>query len=1118
MSEVDQNVNWGKASRLKVSGYGKVHLCLGNRTRTIWAFFIPEFGMEILSVGSLNSTAALAAQNKVHLIDMRSRETIASGFREKKIYWIHAEIVEHNPSHAILHTSEDQEPHHEEGQSSQELDSKSNVIFKWHCRLAHIGVEPIVRILNEMNVKIPKGHIQEFKNKRCHICLRAKYNTKVNKASSNKMDYEICERIHTDLGGPLPQTWDRYRYYIMFLDKKTRYLVVKLLKTKDEAEKAFIEFKAVARGKIREVFSDNGSEFVNKRFEARLSEWGIEHKKTPAYTKESNGLIERVNLTLMNKVRSMIMDANLPGYLWGEALKAAVFVYNRIPHKGIDHKTPYELYHNGRKGEIKQLKRWGSLVYYNNNKQKTKLQPRTQPAVLVGYTDYPNIYEVWDPKVRKRLPTRDLTILESRFLKQGKDSTSALEMPFLHRDPLSIYIDRQTPDQTDGSPGCTTRTKLAREVQQKHSAGRPSVQGPAQPEDESQGENEPMDIDPSTGESASGGVMMKVPRDVPPPPVVSEPPDIAVDDYGKEIEDSIIVKQLLFTVEDTLLANQITSIDNNGDEPGLFLLTIATDQEPNSLREANKSLYHLEWRKAAEEELDELVKQDTFEIVDKPVNTNIIGGRWVFKQKPIGDPNAVKPSHITNEDHTIRFKARWVVQGFNQQLGIDYLETFSTTCRTETWRTLLITAINKGWLIIQYDVKNAFIHALIDYDVYMRLPEGFYNDPKFKGKVAKLKKALYGLKQAPRLWYQFLANALAKIGYSKNPYDEACFINNENGNILVAHVDDMLIIAQDHKFVQKLEDQLAKEMKIERIGPVKSFLGHDIEINYEKKTLFISQPGYTRKILQRFDVENRFKRSKLPGTPGLKLPKNTQQATPDEISDYQQQIGSLLYLSLKTRPDVTYSVNAAARFMSNPSHDHFKELEKIWGYLRNYPDLGILYDCAGDLQIRGYSDSDWAGNVDNRASTQGYIYGLTNGNLINPISWNSQLQRSIATSSTEAEYMALKEATKEGIYLYNLVNWFNEKLGWKLNLEKPIVFEDNQGALKLAKNPGFHKRMKHIDIAYHYTREEVNKGTISIHDVRSALNLADGFTKNFTIDSLGYLTERCGLMKLSDRE
>lgn len=1109
MEDVDQSVNWGKASRLKVQGYGKVHLNLGTKTKTLWAFYIPQIGLNILSVGSFNSTSASFTKNRVHLIDNRTKEILATGYKENKIYHLNAEIVYGKVlPESLLQTSLGPGPGPLPGQPSQTLDTRTNIIFKWHCRLAHIGLTPILKILDGMNVKVSKDSIEEFRTKKCHICLQAKYNTKINKVSSNKKDYEVSERIHTDLGGPLPKTYNNYRYYITFLDKKTRYLVVKLLKTKDEAIKAFAEYKAQARGDIRELVSDNGTEFVNQRFELRLSEWGIAHYKTPAYTKESNGLIERLNLTLINKVRSLLLDANLPDYLWGEALLAAVYVYNRVPHRSLHYQTPYELYHNGRKGDINHLKRWGSLVYYNDNKQKTKLQPRTQRAILVGYTDYPNIFKLWDPKSKRPVHSRDLTILENHFLKEEKSGTTSLETPSLHRDPLTIHLDNPTSNLTDESPRCNTRARLAERVQDEHRAGSQTVERPASPVVTRSGENDPMDLDPPRGEIDSRGGI-----DDP----GSDPGGVQLDNYDKEIQDTIVVKQLLYTVEDTLLSNQLTSIDNNGNQESLFLLTVSI-KEPNSLKEADQSAYHLQWRKAAEEEINELIKQDTFEVVDKPINTNIIGGRWVFKEKPIGDPNAVKSSHITNEDRTIRFKARWVVQGFSQQLGIDYLETFSTTCRTETWRTLLITAVNKGLLVIQYDVKNAFVHAPIDYDVYMKLPEGFYKHPKFKNKCAKLKKALYGLKQAPRLWYQYLAKALMAIGYEKHPFDEGCFVNPATGNILIAHVDDMLLIARDESIIQQLEAELAKVMNIERIGPVKSFLGHDISINYEKKTLRISQLGYTKKILERFDVKNRFRASNLPGTPGIKLQKNPNQATPEQISDYQQQIGSLLYLSLKTRPDLAYCVNNCARYMSNPSSQHFQELRKIWGYLLQHPDLGILYNCSGKLQIRGYCDSDWAGNLDNRSSTQGYIFGLTGTHDLNPISWCSQLQKSTALSSTEAEYMALKEAIKEAIYLFNLLNWLNKNLSWGYEIETPIVFEDNQGALKLAENPSFHKRTKHIDISFHYSRSKVQDGEVRILDVRSACNLADGFTKPLSAEVLQYLKEKARLVKLSDQE
>ena len=178
------------------------------------------------------------------------------------------------------------------------------------------------------------------------------------------------------------------------------------------------------------------------------------------------------------------------------------------------------------------------------------------------------------------------------------------------------------------------------------------------------------------------------------------------------------------------------------------------------------------------EEIEELERQGIWELVDLPHNRQALGGRWVYKKK------------INNTNDTIKYKSRWVVQGFNQVEFLDYMETFSTVCRPETYRIAFVLTISNGWLILQYDVKNAFVHADIDEEIYVQLPTGFYNN---NNKVCRLRKALYGLKQSLRLWYKYLSKILNKLGYAVFNCDEGAFINPTTQSIIMCYVDDLLI-------------------------------------------------------------------------------------------------------------------------------------------------------------------------------------------------------------------------------------------------------------------------------------------------------------------------------------
>ena len=203
--------------------------------------------------------------------------------------------------------------------------------------------------------------------------------------------------------------------------------------------------------------------------------------------------------------------------------------------------------------------------------------------------------------------------------------------------------------------------------------------------------------------------------------------------------------------------------------------------------------------------------------------------------------------------------------------------------------------------------------------------------------------------------------------------------------------------------------------------------------------------------------------------------------------------------------------------MSNPNIDHFKALEYIWKYLLMFPDLGLIYNCNGDsFIIKGYIDSDYANDINERRSTTGYIFSFSNNianNIANNniISWNSQLQKTVALSSCEAEYVALKEGIREAIYLNNLYKYFNNKLNLNYIIKTPVLFVDNQSAIKLAENPKFHKRTKHIDIIYHYSRQAINDNLVSIVYIPTKEQLADFLTKNLPNPQHKYLLKKANI-------
>jgi hypothetical protein len=504
-------------------------------------------------------------------------------------------------------------------------------------------------------------------------------------------------------------------------------------------------------------------------------------------------------------------------------------------------------------------------------------------------------------------------------------------------------------------------------------------------------------------------------------------------------------------------------------------IAIPAIEEPNNLEEVKASKDSKQWYLAIQKELNELKRQNTWDLVPLPPNRKPLKGRWVLKIKypPEGEPI---------------YKARWVAKGFQQRFGIDFNETYANTVNPVAYRLILALAAHYDWEIYQWDVKSAYPNATLTETVYVQQPTGF-EDPNNPTYVCQLKKALYGLKQSAREWETFLKKLLGQMSLIPLKIDQSVYISRDPDDllILITYVDDILAIAKTPERIQQAYNELNKVIIINNLGPANIFLGIEISRDRPKGLISLHQETYTRKILKRFNKQINLRED--PTTPGLigqSLEPNTDEISIDIIKKYQQEVGSLIYLMTKTRPDLAYPIGLLARFMANPGPQHFKALERVWKYIGQTPNLGLLYQST-PTSLLGYCDADWGGDIGTRRSTTGYIY-LYRGTAI---SWNSKLQKTVALSSCEAEYMALKEAIKEQLYIRALT----KEIPYLRDLPSYTLYTDSHSAIELAKNPLFHYRTKHVDIQYHFVRENVQNQVTLLEFIPTEGQLADALTK-----------------------
>jgi len=494
------------------------------------------------------------------------------------------------------------------------------------------------------------------------------------------------------------------------------------------------------------------------------------------------------------------------------------------------------------------------------------------------------------------------------------------------------------------------------------------------------------------------------------------------------------------------------------------------------------------WRKAMEAEITSIEENNTWELVELPEEAKVIGLKWIFKTK------------FNEKGEVDKFKARLVAKGYHKRYGVDFYEVFAPVAKWDTIRLILGLAAEKGWSVFQLDVKSAFLHGDLKEDVFVEQPKGFEVEEE-SSKVYKLKKALYGLKQAPRAWYSRIEEFFGKEGFEKCYCEHTLFVKKERSDFLVVsvYVDDLIYTGSSMEMIEGFKNSMMEEFAMTDLGKMKYFLG--VEVIQDERGIFINQRKYAAEIIKKYGMEG-CNSVKNPIVPGQKLTK----AGAGDVVDptkFKQLIGSLRYLTT-TRPDLIFSVNLVSRYMESPNEQHLLAVKRILRYVQGTLDLGIQYERGGATELVGFVDSDYAGDVDDRKSTSGYVFMLGGG----AIAWASKKQPIVTLSTTEAEFVSASYGACQAVWLRNVL----EEIGCRQE-GGTLVFCDNSSTIKLSKNPVLHGRSKHIHVRYHFLRELVKEGTIRLDYCTTTDQVADIMTKAVKREVFEELRERMGVRR-----
>ncbi|GJS17745.1 putative ribonuclease H-like domain-containing protein [Tanacetum coccineum] len=370
-------------------------------------------------------------------------------------------------------------------------------------------------------------------------------------------------------------------------------------------------------------------------------------------------------------------------------------------------------------------------------------------------------------------------------------------------------------------------------------------------------------------------------------------------------------------------------------------------------------------------------------------------------------------------------------------------------------------------------------------------PPGF-QDPQFPHKVYKVVKAMYGLHQAPRAWYGTLSKYLLDNGFQRGTIDQTLFIRKHKGEFLLVqvYVDDIIFGSSNPKLCREFEALMHDKFKMSAMGELSFFLG--LQVLQKKDGIFLSQDKYVGDILKKFG----FSDLRSANTPMDREHPWGKDGTGKDVDLhlYRSMIGSLMYLTT-SRPDIMFAVCTCAKHQVTPKECHLHAVKRIFRYLKGHPKLGLWYPKESPFDLVAYSDSDYGGASQDRKSTTGGCQFL--GRRL--ISWQCKKQTIVATSTTEAEYVAAASGCGQVLWIQN------QLLDYGYNFMNTKIYIDNNSAICIVKNPVFHSRTKHIEIRHHFIRDCFEKKLIYVDHIHTDDNVADLLTKAFDVGRFQYL-------------
>jgi hypothetical protein len=1099
--------------------------------------YVPTFKVNLISVSRLTDRGCKVVYDSEEAVVMRDGRVIFTAVKENNLYIVRINKNNNNNehvTHAFLSNNnkvgEEVEAEANGSDQNKQKHTYMNELKKLHFRYGHASYTKLMNIITHNSVdgvsdvckdrRLLKECIGELIRSECKGCLLGKMSRLPMKGV---VDHNVIRHMDlwvVDVMGPMKiETMKGQKYVLVIIDVFTRYVFVKLMKTKGESATLLIDqikqSQTQTELKLKELHSDGGKELVNGEVSEFLGNNGTKQTTTTPHTPEHNGIVERANRTIMDMARSMLFhcDAYVP--MWGDAVLMAAYLIRMSLTNASPTNTPTELWSKQRPS-VNHLHVFGCNAYYHVHKTNRdgKLDKQAKLGIFVGYDeDNRTYYKIYDVDVNKFIISRDIVFYDESFteMKRLKDEEKT------RRESDSINDDDALPELTDDmlqqlfntdhtTPNTHTNVLNVGNASAQvgaHPATSSSVVSPVVSSlvvsRNSMNHNNELEGGVrrdlvSGNDTRTSGMSLRGWSDVGGEASTENRVNRAnVNETNKKKRKDESVsevprrgrgrprKQRVVELASAAVDRRISNASTSEDD----------DYDPETYEQATNSKDRSAWLDAIEDELRAHRNNNTWSVIRRDTSINVIDTKWVFTRKR--DENGVVK----------RFKARVVAKGYNQQYGVDYKETFAPVIKMKSLRLIIALSSTRKTKrkLAQIDVKTAFLNASVKENIYVSAPKGMNIGA---GLVLKLNKALYGIKQAPHEWNNEINSYILSLGFKQCVSDTCVYVKmSKTGNIIILglFVDDMIISYDDRDENEwfELKGMLVSKYELSDEGEANVIVG--MKLTRKHGCVYVDQRAYIREKLDEFGMDQ-CKPASTPGDGNVWL--NDSKGEVDKQT-YMQIVGSLIY-TLHTRPDVAHAINMVCRFMSEPNATHMRAAKRVLRYLCGTTSYGLKYandedKHGGEVNIECYCDADWAGDKEDRKSTTGYCV-YVNDNLI---SWNTKKQQSVALSTAEAELMAVVDVVREAMWMSMLLT----EIGYKV--KKPMsVWCDNQAAISLSKHDSDHNRTKHIDIRYYFIRDEMKKGEVDIKWIRSEEQVADIFTKSLTYQP--FLTHRSALV------